>query len=83
MNRRILIIDDDANIRNLYSDFLSNSLSCRQDTSLTAFEVITADHGQEFYEHGNFGHNTSFNYEQVKVPFIVRWPDGKSEIRRS
>lgn len=46
MNRRILIIDDDANIRNLYSDFLSNSLSCRQDTPLTAFEVIPADHGQ-------------------------------------
>ena len=36
--------------------------------------IVTADHGQEFYEHGNFGHNNSYNYEQVKVPFVVKWP---------
>ncbi len=36
--------------------------------------IITADHGQEFYEHGLYGHNTSFNYEQVKVPFIIHLP---------
>jgi len=39
--------------------------------------IITADHGQEFYEHGNFGHNSSFNYEQVKVPFIMHLPDSQ------
>jgi len=36
--------------------------------------IITADHGQEFYEYGRYGHNSAFNYEQVKVPFIVHLP---------
>ncbi|WP_457745613.1 sulfatase-like hydrolase/transferase [Sulfurimonas sp.] len=37
--------------------------------------IITADHGQEFYEFGRYGHNSAFNYEQVKVPFIVHLPN--------
>ena len=36
----------------------------------TLIIIITSDHGQEFYEHGLYGHNSAFNYEQVKVPFI-------------
>lgn len=39
--------------------------------------IITSDHGQEFYEHGLYGHNSAFNYEQVKVPFIVHLPENK------
>ena len=38
--------------------------------------VITSDHGEEFYENGDFGHNGSFNRPQSQVPFIVHWPGG-------
>jgi arylsulfatase A-like enzyme len=36
--------------------------------------VITADHGEEFYEHGRWGHQGSLFDEQVRVPLIVHWP---------
>ena len=41
--------------------------------------IITSDHGQEFYEHGLYGHNSAFNYEQVKVPFIIHLPENKGK----
>lgn len=36
--------------------------------------IVTADHGEEFYEEGNFGHNSAFTEYQLKVPFIVHIP---------
>jgi len=36
--------------------------------------IFTADHGQEFYEYGYFGHNTSFSKAQVQVPMIIKLP---------
>jgi hypothetical protein len=36
--------------------------------------VITADHGQEFYEHGFFGHGSAFTPEQTHVPLVLRAP---------
>lgn len=36
--------------------------------------ILTSDHGQEFYEYGSFGHNSSFSKAQTNVPFIVKLP---------
>lgn len=36
--------------------------------------VITADHGNEFYEHGYFGYNGAFTPEEVDVPLILHVP---------
>jgi len=36
--------------------------------------VVTADHGDEFFEHGQKGHNKSLYDEVVVVPLILRWP---------
>ena len=36
--------------------------------------VITGDHGEEFMEHGHWGHGSSFAKEQVSVPLVVRIP---------
>lgn len=36
--------------------------------------VITADHGQEFFEHGDKGHQRTLFDEVVRVPLVVRWP---------
>jgi arylsulfatase A-like enzyme len=35
--------------------------------------VVTADHGEEFNEHGSFGHGHSVYQELLHVPLIVRW----------
>ena len=43
----------------------------RLDASLV---VVTADHGEEFFEHGNKGHQKSLYDEVLRVPLIVRWP---------
>ncbi|CAA6811442.1 MAG: Predicted hydrolase [uncultured Sulfurovum sp.] len=36
--------------------------------------IYTSDHGQEFFEQGNFGHNTSFSKGQVHIPFVLKLP---------
>lgn len=37
--------------------------------------VLTADHGEEFHEHGGWTHGHSLHREVVHVPLIVRLPD--------
>ena len=39
--------------------------------------VITGDHGEEFFETGYYGHNTTFSPYQAQVPFILYVPDMK------
>lgn len=41
-----------------------------------AVVVITADHGEAFFEHGHLGHNSSIYDEMLRVPLIVRLPGG-------
>ncbi len=36
--------------------------------------VVTGDHGEEFYEHGHFGHTSNFTPEQTWVSFVMRGP---------
>jgi membrane-anchored protein YejM (alkaline phosphatase superfamily) len=36
--------------------------------------IITGDHGEEFWEHGFFGHTSNFTEEQVHVPFVLAGP---------
>ena len=36
--------------------------------------VITGDHGEDFAEHGHWGHTSNFTPEQVRVPMILRGP---------
>jgi arylsulfatase A-like enzyme len=38
--------------------------------------VFTADHGEEFFEHGGLTHGTTLYAEVLEVPFIVKWPRG-------
>jgi arylsulfatase A-like enzyme len=33
--------------------------------------MITSDHGQEFYEHGNFGHRAQYYDEILHIPLII------------
>ena len=36
--------------------------------------IVTADHGDEFFEHGGLGHRSTLYEEQVRVPMILRLP---------
>ncbi|HKB15474.1 MAG TPA: sulfatase, partial [Planctomycetota bacterium] len=44
--------------------------------------IVTADHGEEIFEHERFGHGQSLYEELLRVPLIVRFP-GKSGGRFS
>ncbi|OFV87319.1 MAG: hypothetical protein A3J75_05460 [Acidobacteria bacterium RBG_16_68_9] len=45
--------------------------------------IVTADHGEEFYEHGNWGHGVRLYDEIVRVPLVVRLPGRLAPARRS
>jgi arylsulfatase len=36
--------------------------------------VLTADHGEEFWDHGHFEHGHSLHTEVTRVPLLIRWP---------
>ncbi len=44
-----------------------------EDTTI----IITADHGEEFHEHGGFWHGTTLYDEQVRVPLFVKLPGNR------
>ena len=49
-----------------------------------ALVIVTADHGEEFFEHGGKGHQKTLFDEVVRVPCILRWPGNlppKSVVR--
>lgn len=39
-----------------------------------ALIIFTSDHGQEFYEYGNFGHNSAFSLAQNNSAFVIKLP---------
>ncbi|MBK7642585.1 MAG: sulfatase-like hydrolase/transferase [Planctomycetes bacterium] len=57
--------------RNL-AQILSNLSAQRTDRGRLL--VITGDHGEEFFEHGNKGHQSSLYDELVRIPLIFNWP---------
>ena len=36
--------------------------------------IVTADHGEEFFEHGRQGHHRQLYMESIHVPMLARWP---------
>jgi arylsulfatase A-like enzyme len=37
--------------------------------------IITADHGEEFFDHGRLGHGRTLFNEVIRVPFLVHFPE--------
>ena len=42
--------------------------------------ILTADHGEEFWESGYWGHTNAFTLQQCRVPLIVRYPGKKGKV---
>ncbi len=62
----------DSDIR--FTDRLVASLFDRFDVGPDDMVVITSDHGEEFKEHGRFGHGHALFEELLRVPLIVLLP---------
>ncbi len=45
--------------------------------------TITADHGEEFLDHGHIGHGQSLYDELTHVPLILSGPEGRGRERRT
>jgi arylsulfatase A-like enzyme len=81
--RRVVSERDLEHVRSLYAGELAwtdaqlgrilaklDELGLAGDTLV----VVTADHGDEFFEHQNLGHRSTLFEEQVRVPMILRLP---------
>jgi arylsulfatase A-like enzyme len=64
----------DRQVRRIWETL--EKLGIADDTLL----VVTADHGEELYDHGGIGHCTTLYEELIRVPLIVLHPSG--EVRR-
>jgi arylsulfatase A-like enzyme len=58
----------DANVGRIVAALKQRSL---YDDALV---ILTADHGEEFWEHGSLGHGQSMYQELLQVPLIVKLP---------
>jgi arylsulfatase A-like enzyme len=66
----------DAQIGRLLTELESRGLT--EDTLV----VVTADHGEEFYEHNHKTHRTQLFRETTAVPLIFSWPGHLPEGQR-
>jgi arylsulfatase A-like enzyme len=41
--------------------------------------IVTADHGEEFYDHQSYGHGHSLYQELIGVPWILRYPGAPAQ----
>ncbi len=60
------------------ADELIREVFARLPGADDAFVLVTADHGEEFLDHGGTLHGGSLYDEQIRVPFIIRTPDRRS-----
>ena len=42
--------------------------------------VVTADHGEEFNEHGGFWHGLTLYDEQIHVPLLIKWAGDDASV---
>jgi hypothetical protein len=60
---------DDHNLGRIISALEENGLLSN------TLVLVSGDHGEEFWEHGCFGHNSAYTAEQVGVPLVYFNPD--------
>ncbi|MBR4900261.1 MAG: sulfatase-like hydrolase/transferase [Victivallales bacterium] len=42
--------------------------------------VFTGDHGEEFFEKGRLGHNSTFSEEQIRIPLVIKLPGATPSV---
>ncbi|KKL92240.1 hypothetical protein LCGC14_1886670 [marine sediment metagenome] len=48
--------------------YFLKSLNIYDDTNI----ILTADHGDELFDHGSFGHQGTVYDELIKIPFLIK-----------
>ncbi|RMF22543.1 MAG: hypothetical protein D6760_07265, partial [Deltaproteobacteria bacterium] len=66
----------DASIGRLYDELEREGLSSR------VWLIVTADHGEEFWEHDHFLHGHTLLDELLRVPLIIVPPEGDDRFAR-
>lgn len=54
----------------------------RRELDRRSLLVLTADHGEEFQDHGGWSHGKTLHAEVVDIPLIVRFPAGRGAGRQ-
>ena len=59
-----------------HDEYLGKFLTKLEELGLdeNTIVVVTSDHGEEFQEHGSWGHGHSVYQELLGVPLVFRWP---------
>jgi arylsulfatase A-like enzyme len=77
------------NVVNIYDDklnYIDNNLErlfnfLKKENKLeNTFLILTSDHGQEFFEHGNFGHAARFYNEILHIPLVLYGPSIEKNV---
>jgi len=74
----------DAEIRYTDEKLIGPLIQKLKDLGLyeRALIVVTSDHGEEFFEHGGWGHRHNVFDESLKVPLIIKFPRAQYAGRR-
>jgi len=67
------LYDGEISYHDVHFDAIMRGLE-RRDLMQDTMVVITADHGEEFWDHGSVGHGHSVYEELLHVPLFVRVP---------
>jgi arylsulfatase len=70
-DRLVNLYDDSIRYGDAFLEQLQSDLAADDPTF-----VVHADHGEEFGEHGRYGHQPFLNEELIHVPLVVGKPDG-------
>ena len=54
----------------------------RHGTLERSYFLLTSDHGEELFEHGDWSHGQNLYDHQLRVPLVIRPPGGLRERRR-
>lgn len=46
-----------------------------------AIVIFTADHGEEFFDHGHLFHNSHLTKEQIHIPLYFKFGDGAKKVK--
>jgi choline-sulfatase len=49
----------------------------RHDLYDRSMVILLADHGEEFFEHGSWAHGSDLFNSQIRVPLLVKFPEGR------
>ena len=89
--KRVVSDRDLEHLRSLYAgevawtdEQVGRLLTKLEELGLTedTLVIVTADHGDEFFEHQSLGHRSTLFEEQVRVPMVLRFPGRLPEGRR-